>query len=149
MYIINGFFLIKSSVSRGFNFEWQTECAVLLLSFKYNYLEDTQNWFFRWLWFLRFTHSSVFQCIWNFQSFQFWFSVCRFIYISSSFYCAFLLSLILFRGGRFPFNLFMYQPPSISCNNDWRFYLWLGGLGSLTGIFWKYFHGFKINIRAF
>ena len=53
------------------------------------FLEDTQNGFFRSLVFLEFTHSSLFQCIWNVQAFQFWLSVCRSLFISSSFSCVF------------------------------------------------------------
>ena len=81
----------------------------------------------------------VFQCIWNFQSFQFWFSVFIFLFISSSFSCDFFLSLLLLRGGRFSFNCFMYQLPPIASNNDWSFYLWITGLGSWTRILWNIF----------
>ena len=34
-----------------------------------------------------------------------------------------LLSFLLFRGGRLSLNFFIYQPPTISCNNDCGF-LW-------------------------
>ena len=120
-------------------------CSFIII-FQIFVLEDTQNVFFRLLRCLRFTHLRLLQCIWNLRSFQFWLSVCSFIFISSSFYCDFLLSLIFFRNGSFSLNLFIYQPPQIACNNDWCFSLGLGGLGSSTNIFWYMFFISKIYI---
>ena len=40
-------FFWKKIVSRGYNFEWPTQCAVLLLSFKHNVLDDVNVVFFR------------------------------------------------------------------------------------------------------
>ena len=113
------------------------QCAVLLFSFKQISPEDTQYGFFFSIRLLVFTHSILFQCIWNFQSFQFWYYICSFLFISSSFSCDFLLRFGFVRGGIFSFNLFMYHSPPISCNILWRISFKLIVLGSLTGIIWN------------
>ena len=47
------------------------------------------------------THSSMFQCIYNLQSFQFQLEVCRFLLVLSYFSCVFLLRFYFLSGGRF------------------------------------------------
>ena len=47
MYATNDVCLLKNHPRFGvFNLLWTTQCAVLLLSLKYNFLEDTQYGFF-------------------------------------------------------------------------------------------------------
>ena len=108
---INFFLLKKSYISSDLNFELPTQCAGLLLSLKQLFFEDTQDGFFLSSRLIGFTHSSLFQCIWNFKSFQYWLASLRFLFISYSFFWYFLLSF-----------LFLL---------DWVL------LGSLTGILWN------------
>ena len=86
---------------------------------------------------LGFTHSSLFQCIWNFQSFQYWLSPVSLLFISSSSFWDFLLNFLFFSGGSFWPNFSTYQPPPIACNNDLRLYFGMGCLGSSTDILWN------------
>ena len=86
---------------------------------------------------LGFTHSSLFQCIWNFQSFQSWLAFFSFLFISSSSFWVFFPNLFTFSGGSFWPNFFAYQPPPIACNDDLRFSFGLGYLGSSTGVSWN------------
>ena len=93
------FFL--SIFSRGFDIEWPVQFEFLLLSWKQNYLQDSKNVIFvfnttSWINPLKFFHF----LFWNFQSFQFRFSIFIFIFISSVFSCAYLLSFCIFRDGR-------------------------------------------------
>ena len=76
----NGVLLNKSSVSRDINCEWPTQCAGLTLYLKH-FLEDTQNGFFRSSQLLGFTHSSLFQCSWKFQAFQYWLASVSLLFI--------------------------------------------------------------------
>ena len=95
--------------------------------------KDTQNGFFCSLQFLGFTHSSLS----HFQSIQFWFAFCIFLFILSYLSCAFLISFVLFWGGSFSFTMFMHQSLPIECNSNWRFPLWIVPLGSSTEISWN------------
>ena len=94
------------------------------------FLEDTPNVFFRSLQILVFTHSSLFQCIWNYQPFQYLLASCIFLFISSFYFWAFLLDLLFFSDGSFWPNVFTYQPLTIAFNNDWHFSFGQGCLGS-------------------
>ena len=94
------------------------------------------KWIFLLSRLLGFTHSSLFQCIWNFQSHHFLFSLVIFLFISFSSFLL-LLNLLLFSGGRLSPNVSTHQPPPMACNNDLRFPFGLGWLGSPTGIFWN------------
>ena len=125
------------AVDRGFNFKRPTQCAVLLLSFKHIFLEETQDGFFCSIRIIGFTHSSLFQYIWNVHSFQFWFNICIFLFISSFFSCAFLLIFCLFRDGSFSLNALMYHSPLITCYNVLLLYFKISGLGVLTDILWN------------
>ena len=100
-------------------------------------LEDTQNGFLCSSQILEFTHSNLFQCIWNFQSFQYWLSSCSFLFVSSTSFGGVLLNILFFSAGRLWPNLFTYQPPPIAYNNDWRFSFGMSYLGSSTGVFWN------------
>ena len=75
---------------------------------------------------------------------------CVFLFLfHPTFPVLFFLSLLLFRGGRLSLNLFIYQPPTIACNNDWCFSFGIYGLGISTGILWKRIHIKYIHMTAF
>ena len=80
------------------------------------------------------THSSMFKCNWNFQSFHhllYWKSL---FLIRSSFSCAFSLSFVLFNGGS-PFSNFSkYHPAPISVIYLWFFSLEVSGFSTFWGI---------------
>ena len=76
----------------------------------------TKRFFFT-LWLLGKNHSSLFQWIWNYQSFQCWWYFLLFCLISSSFLFSSLLSLGLFIGGSFYPCLSMNHLPPITVNN--------------------------------
>ena len=95
-------------------------------------------WHTKWIFLssrlLGFTHSSLFQCIWNFQPHHSWFDSVSLLFIlfSSHF---FLLNFLFFCGGIFCPNVSKYQPPPIACNNNLRFSFGMGLLEILTGFF--------------
>ena len=99
------------------------------------FFEDTQNGFFLSSRLLGFSHSSLFQCVWNFQPRYSWFASFSLLFILFSSYCYFLLNFLFFSGGSFCNHFPTYQSPTIACNNNLRFSFGLGLLGSLTGIF--------------
>ena len=126
------FLLYKYSKSRGFNFEWQTQCAVLLLYSKQKFLRRNTKVIHSLILLLGLTHSSLLQCIWNFESLQLWFSICNFF--PSPFSCDFQ-SFFFYLGVVDSHSFFMYQSSPISCNKNWHFPFWLSVLGCWTGVF--------------
>ena len=86
---------------------------------------------------LRFTHSTLLQCIWNIQSFHSWSASVSLLFILSSSFWYFLLHFLLCSHGSFWPNLITYQPPLIAFNNDFRFPFRMGWLESSTLILWN------------
>ena len=82
-------------------------------------------------------HSSIFQRIWNFQSFQFSFDF--HFFMSSSLFCASLLNIGLSIGEVLDLSLLVYHFNPISVNISCVLFLWSSTLrsGMVTGIFLK------------
>ena len=80
------------------------------------------------------THSNMFQCIYNFQKFQFLLAVCRFIFIWLYVSCDILPGFCFLGGGIFSPIFFMYHLPPVFVNRNRFFLSWLSGLDFLVGI---------------
>ena len=82
------------------------------------------------------THSSMFQCNWDFQSFHHILDTKSLFLIRSCLLCDFLPSFVLFSDGSPFLHFSKYHPPPISVINFWFFFLELVVFQHFEVSFW-------------